>query len=274
MRKRESRGLKQVVGSRKSEARDNTGGGRKARRGTAIAGTVGSALLPLISCILLFSCVNQAFSQSRLELGTKLFETNGNSSSMESTSETGGRKSPTLAAIASFAIPGLGELYAGRYDIGKYSTIAEISLWAIYTGVELYSNQVRNDAISYAQVYAGADVSGKSSQFFVDMGNFLNTNDYNVKKIHDGYYGLIYSGPSYQWQWASDADRARFKNLRIKADTYLNYGRYTLAAIFLNHLVSAIDAARLVANLNASAETSLGNSPNTEGVYLKLAASF
>lgn len=222
--------------------------------------------------ILLLSSAGSAFSQSRMELGSKLLDgVNGN---VLSEQQIPGRKSPALAAFASFVIPGLGELYAGKYDIGKYSTIAEVSLWAIYTGIEVYSNQVRNDAITYAMVNSGADVQGKPSQFFVDIGNFLNTEDYNIKKIHDGTYGLIYSGPSYQWQWQSDADRAKFKNMRVKADAYLNYGRYTLAVIFLNHLVSAIDAARLVDNLNASAESSLGNAPGTEGVYLKLAASF
>ena len=229
-------------------------------------------LAPLAVSILLLSSAGSAFSQSRLELGSRLLDgVNGN---VLSEPQIPGRKSPALAAFASFAIPGLGEMYAGKYDVGKYSTIAEVSLWAIYTGIEMYSNQVRNDAISYASVYSGADVLGKPSQFFVDIGNFLNTEDYNIKKIHDGTYGLIYSGASYQWQWQSDADRAKFKNMRVKADAYLNYGRYTLAVIFLNHLVSAIDAARLVDNLNASAESSLGNAPGTEGVYLKLAASF
>ncbi|MCL4539196.1 MAG: hypothetical protein M1378_06290 [Bacteroidetes bacterium] len=184
------------------------------------------------------------------------------------------RKSPALAALASFMVPGLGELYAGRYDVGKYSTIAEVSLWVFYTATQLYSNQVRNDAINYAKIYAGADVSGKSSQFFVNIGNFLNTQDYNIKKIHDGDYGNLYSSASYQWQWQSDAERGRFKALRIKADEYLNYGRYTAAVIILNHLVSAIDAARLTANFNASATSSLNNTPGTEGIYLNLAASF
>ncbi len=232
------------------------------------------SLLPVALTIsmLLLSGTGSAFSQSRLQLGSRLL--NGVNGNVLSEQNIPDRKSPALAAFASFVVPGLGELYAGKYDIGKYSTIAEVSLWAVYTGIEMYSNQVRNDAINYARVYSGADVQGKPSQFFVDIGNFLNTEDYNIKKIHDGTYGLIYSGASYQWQWQSDADRAKFKNMRVKADAYLNYGRYTLAVIFLNHLVSAIDAARLVANFNASAATSLDNSPQTQGIYLKLAAGF
>ncbi len=226
----------------------------------------------LIFTLFLVNSHNTAFSQTRLELASKLLENVHSVGFSEPIAVN--HKSPALAALASFVVPGLGELYAGRYDIGKYSTIAEVALWAFYTGVELYSNQVRNDAFNYARIYAGADVSGKSSQFFVDIGNFLNTQDYNVKKIHDGNYGALYSTSSYQWQWQSDADRARFKALRVKADEYLNYGRYTTAVIILNHLISAIDAARLTANFNASATTSLDNTPGTQGVYLNLATSF
>ena len=246
--------------------------------------------LPLASCLLLLLSVNISFSQTndfgristqpgadapqaqRLELGAKLFESSP--SAWRTDPVVIEHKSPALAALASLAVPGLGELYAGRYDVGKYSTIAEASLWIFYAAVEVYSNQVRNDAINYAAVYAGANVSGKPSQFFVDIGNFLNTEDYNIKKIHDGDYEKIYSLSSYQWQWQSDAERARFKDLRIKADNYLNIGRYTVAVIILNHLISAFDAARLAANFNASAATSLDNFPGTEGIYLKLAASF
>ncbi len=218
-----------------------------------------------------------AMCQSRLALRSQLISTSGGESFSDGPAPS--HKSPTLAAFASLAVPGLGELYAGRYDAGKYSTIAEVSLWVLYTGIELYSNQVRNDAINYAKIYASADVSGKPSQFFVDMGNFMNTQDFNTKKIHDvtdgSYgYGSIYYGSSYQWQWQSDADRAQFKSLRIKADTYLNFGRYTLAVIFLNHLFSAIHAGQLASRVNASAATSLANSPQTQGIYFKLAASF
>ncbi len=222
--------------------------------------------------LLLAGASNPVKCQSRLALQDKLVPVSGNLAFPDQLKPA--HKSPTLAAFASLMVPGLGELYAGRYDVGKFSTIAEVSLWVFYTGIELYSDQVRNDALNYARIYSGAQVAGKSDQFFVDIGNFLNTEDYNIKKIHDGYYGLIYSSPSYQWQWNSDADRSQFRSLRIKADTYLNYGRYTLAVIFLNHLLSAIDAGRLAAGVNASAATSLDNTPGTEGVYLKLAAPF
>jgi len=209
---------------------------------------------------------------TKLALSEKLFKSaDENFSDVQAMTK---KKSPGLAAFASLAVPGLGELYAGRYDAGKYSSIAEATLWVFYAAMEVYSNQVRTDAINYAGVYAGAQIAGKPDQYFVDIGNYLNTNDYNVGKIDQGENNLIYTSASYQWQWQSDADRSEFKRLRIKADEFLNYGRYTALVIIANHILSAFDAARLAAGVNASAATSLDGTPATSGVYLKVAASF
>ena len=224
----------------------------------------------------IFICNNPIFSQTRvntkLELAGRLFTNSDDTFSSDN--GTVKHKSPGLAVLASLAVPGLGELYVGRYDVGKYPTIAEVSLWVFYTIMEVHSDQVRSDAINYAKIYAGAQVSGKPDQFFVDVGNFSNTSDYNTQKIENGENNLIYSSSSYQWQWESDVDRTKFKNLRIEADQFLNYGRYTAAVILMNHLISAIDAARLAAGVNASAATSLDGTQRTSGVYLKLAADF
>jgi hypothetical protein len=246
--------------------------------------------LPCALCAVLitvFCGLNTSFSQTndfsnvrtKLDLGTKLIQGSHDSNSSDQKVEK--RKSPGLAVLASLMVPGLGELYAGRYDAGKYSTIAEVSLWVFYTILEVHSDQVRSDAINYARIYSGAQVSGKPDDFFVNIGNFPNTQDYNNQKIQNGNYDLIYNSSSYEWQWQSDADRAEFKSLRIEADQFLNYGRYTAAVIVLNHLLSAINAARLVAGVNASAATSFGDSPQplsqampSTGVYLKLSAGF
>lgn len=239
-----------------------------------------SCLLLLASIVLFGSVPSLAqekaitcSSSTSLELREKIL---GGPVSISADAPVVKRKSPALAGFASLAVPGLGELYAGRYDVGKYSTIAEVSLWAFYTAVELYSDQVRNDAISFAAIHAGTQVVGKPSQFFVDIGNFMNTSDYQSLHIENGDYGgaMKYQSSTYQWQWQSNEDRAKFKDLRIKADNYLNIGRYALAVIFLNHILSAVDAARLTSAFNASATTSLDNTPGTEGMYLKVEAGF
>jgi hypothetical protein len=249
-----------------------------------LAGIFGQRFLMLAVCSLLFlnttslAQTGNLPQYARSELREKLFsqvrQTGNSSQDFPDNQGIVRKKSPGLAAFASLVVPGLGELYAGRYDVGKYSTIAEVSLWIFYAATEIYSEQVRNDAINYAKIYSGAQVDGKPSQFFVDIGNFLNTNDYNILKIKEGQNALIYTSPSYQWQWQSDANRAEFKRLRIKADTFLNYGRYTAAVIIFNHIFSAFDAARLAVGVNASAATSLDGSDQSSGIYLKLSKSF
>ncbi len=263
---------------------------RQRSKGVAQKGYFGSRSYRFISWSMFLAILcgtSASFSQTNdfnsvgteLDLGTKLLQNSYDNSSSDL--RIAKRKSPGLAVLASLVVPGLGELYAGRYDVGKYSTITEVSLWVFYTVLEVHSDQVRSDAINYAKIYAGAQVSGKPDDFFVNIGNFLSTQDYNDQKIQGLNYDLIYNSSSYQWQWQSDADRAKFKSLRIEADQFLNYGRYTAAVIVLNHLVSAINAARLVAGVNASATSSLDETSQTlpqimpsTGVYLRLSAVF
>lgn len=238
----------------------------------------------LITVVTLLSVsLGEAEGQSRIDLFERLWygETSNifgkcyEDSLAGSHSNAGRWKSPVLAASISLVAPGLGELYSGRYDVGKYSTIAEVSLWIAYGAIEAYSNQVRQDAINYARIFAGAETNGKGNQFFVDIGNFLNTGEYNDKKIRDGEYQKVYSDPAYQWQWRTDADRQKFKSLRIKADQFLDYGRYTAAVIVFNHLFSALNAARIARNVNASVQSSIpGNPVMKNGVFLTLRAHF
>ncbi len=203
-------------------------------------GRIEPFLLLLVSCLLVLGGASASFSQTKgfSTFGTKLdLTTNLLKNPVENVSSdqvVAKRKSPSLAAFASLAVPGLGELYAGRYDAGKFSTIAEVSLWVLYTVMEVHSDQVRSDAINYARINAGAQVAGKPDVFFVNIGNYLNSRDYNEQQVQNGNYPSVYNPstmPSYQWQWQSDADRAKFKEMRIEADQFLNYGRYTAAVV-------------------------------------------
>jgi len=44
------------------------------------------------------------------------------------------KKSVVLAVVASLILPGMGELYAGSFESGKYNLIAEGGLWLTYSG--------------------------------------------------------------------------------------------------------------------------------------------
>jgi len=171
-----------------------------------------------------------------------------------------GRKAPGLAAVYSLAVPGMGELYAGDFSSGKYFLISEGVLWLTYAAFEVYGNDVRADARLYAVSYAGVNPAGKSDQFYVDVGNFLSTADYNDKKLRDRTPALVYDpAAGYGWQWGSDAERSTFRSLRVHSENMFNNKKFVGAAILVNHVASAINAARAAIAHNAALKDLLGD---------------
>ncbi len=155
-------------------------------------------------------------------------------------------KSVLKAVAYSLLLPGMGELYAGGFDSGKYFLIAESGLWLTFTSFELYGNWLQNDARKFAAGHSAASVDGKDDQFFVNIGNFNNVYDYNEKKLRDRDLGGLYdvSGPFF-WRWDSDQSRMKFRDLRVKSDNVINNVRFVVGAIIINHIASAVNAARI-----------------------------
>jgi hypothetical protein len=194
----------------------------------------------------------------------------------------GQEKSVFQSVVYSLVLPGMGELYAGGFESGRYFLIAESGLWLTFTSFELYGHWVQNDARSFAASHASALTEGKDDQFFVNIGNFDNVYQYNEKKLRDRDLGSVYdpNGPFY-WQWDSDASRARFKDLRVKSDNIFNNVRFVVAGIILNHIASAINAARIAVKKNKEIADSwqvqtgiLGSHFHPDGVVLTVRKSF
>lgn len=169
------------------------------------------------------------------------------------------RKSPALAALLSLAVPGLGEHYAGDFGGGKYFVVAEGALWLTYATFHVYGNSLRDDARAFAAIHAGFTPAGKDDQFYVDVGNFLNWEEHRDKRLQERAPERIYDrNAGYYWQWDSDPNRAAFREKRISAETVLNNRKFVVAAIVVNHIVSAINAARLAISHNNALWESLG----------------
>jgi len=196
---------------------------------------------------------------------------------------TSRQKSVFKAVVFSLLVPGLGELYSGEFGSGKYFLAAEAGLWVTFAGFQLYGHWLQDDAREYAALHSGAAIEGKNDQFFVNLGNFNSVYEYNEKKLRDRDLGGIYdpTGPFY-WNWDYETSRQYFRDLRVKSDNVLNNVRFVAAAIAVNHLASAINAARLVSKRNDEARTEtwriesnlLGRLPNVDGVMLTFRKSF
>jgi hypothetical protein len=154
----------------------------------------------------------------------------------------------------------MGELYAGGFSSGKYFLVSEGLLWLTYAAFEIYGNSVRDDARLFAVSNAGVSPAGKNDQFYVDVGNFLTVADYNDKKLRDRAPSLVYDpAAGYGWAWGSNAQRVTYRDLRVHSENMFNNQKFVGAAILINHVASAINAARAAISHNADVKDLLGD---------------
>jgi len=173
---------------------------------------------------------------------------------------TSNKKSPAKAVLYSLLIPGMGELYADRFDQGKYSLIAEGGLWLTYISFLQYGGWVRDDSRRFAASHAGADIAGKSDQFFVDVGNYKDTYEYNEEKLTDRSPERLYDvNAGYYWRWDTEESRRTFRVMRVSSERVFNNAKFVIGALIVNHIISAVNAARLTRLYNAQQEENLGS---------------
>ena len=190
----------------------------------------------------------------------------------------GSKKSPFLAVVFSIILPGAGELYTNRFDVGKYSFASEVGLWLLYSGMELHGYQIRNDGRSFARLHAGFNDESKTVDYYVAVSNFMNTYDYNDKKLRDRDSKSLYDPNSIMgWSWDNDTNRKKFRDMRVGADDVLNNTKFVAVAMIVNRIFSAINAARLTSNYNAELNLSvapIGYENKLDGFSLKFSTDF
>ena len=167
-------------------------------------------------------------------------------------------KSKGKAFLLSLVVPGLGEHYAQASHKTKYFLASEALLWLSYGGFVTYKDWKEEDYRTYAASHAQVDLDGKSSSYFIDVGNYDNIDDYNAEQLRNRnlpkYY---YDTETYYWNWENEAHRQKFDDLRIAADTAHNRSQFVIGAIIANHLISAIDAVWSVYKFNKTSQANI-----------------
>ncbi len=194
-----------------------------------------------------------------------------------------GRKSVILAIVSSLVVPGVGELYAGNFETGRYHLAADAALWLGYAGFQYTALWIKDDARVYGTEHAGADFTGKDDQFIVNVSNYPSVDAYNAAKSRNREYDMLYVSPAYVWNWQTDAQRQHFRDLRVRSDEAKNNAKFVTAALVVNRVISAFSAGRAAARFNesldAQSSVSLGVSPSqgpagADGLTLHVVAVF
>jgi TM2 domain-containing membrane protein YozV len=172
------------------------------------------------------------------------------------------KKNVGLAVIYSLLLPGMGEMYAGRYETGKYFTIAEGVLLVTLLSFDRAGAWLRDDARRFAVQHAQLNGTSQSDQFYIDIGNDSSVYAFNERILRSRDVSRIYdtdpASPSY-WRWETDQQRATYRSIRVSSDRWFNNTRFVVAAIGANHIISAINAARSVISHNKDFDGALGS---------------
>ncbi|MCI0449442.1 MAG: hypothetical protein L0Y79_06615 [Chlorobi bacterium] len=155
------------------------------------------------------------------------------------------KKSPGLAFIYGLLIPGMGHVYADRFETGKYFMISEAAIWLTYAAFSIYGNWLIDDAYDYAVLHAGISLGDKDrdDNFFVDIANYNSVDEYNDEKLRFGEYDKLYFPElGYGFYWDSEENRRIYREDKIAGDRTLNDRLFVVGAVLINHLISGISA--------------------------------
>jgi hypothetical protein len=179
------------------------------------------------------------------------------------------KKSPGLAFIYGLLIPGMGHVYADRFETGKYFMISEAAIWLTYAAFTIYGNWLIDDAYDYAVLHAGISLNGKDrdDNFFVDIANYNNVDEYNDEKLRFGEYDKLYFPEhGYGFYWDSEDNRRIYREDKIAGDRTLNDRLFVVGAVLINHLVSGISAVFAANSYNSELKKSSGGFSLKAGV--------
>jgi hypothetical protein len=162
--------------------------------------------------------------------------------------------SVTKATLFSFVLPGAGQWYAGERNRAGIFLASEGIAWAAYGYFETVGAIKRSDYETYARVNAGIDPTGKDDDFYRILSFYDSREEYNSAGRIIDPSRPYYSDVSYwDWQWSSAAALEAYRSLRNQKSEAFNRSKFTLGALVLNRLVSAVDAWRTAKSVNRRA---------------------
>ncbi|HCI15769.1 MAG TPA: hypothetical protein DE027_02955 [Candidatus Marinimicrobia bacterium] len=145
--------------------------------------------------------------------------------------------------LQSALLPGWGQKSLNYSDRSRVFTYVESGLVLSIIGSTTYANILKKNYIAYAVAHAAVSSSGKSHEYWVDIGNFSTIEDYNDEHLRNREMDDIYEvSPQWGWVWDSDSHRDFFEQKRILSDQMKQVASFGVGAMILNHMVSAIDA--------------------------------
>lgn len=185
-------------------------------------------------------------------------------------SETGETStlSPLAAGALSALIPGAGQLAQGSQRGWVYLGVEVASLFSVWA-LRAAGDRAERDS----EIFAGNPGDAASRWAWDRYDNVSDCGEglgptgnveqeredlQNLYQFSRGdYFDEIGDRDIYACGWVSQADRAEFQSLRDSSNDLFRSARAMVTVVFLNHIVSAVDAAKSASNRRHAREQAL-----------------
>lgn len=168
-------------------------------------------------------------------------------------------KSPRKALGLSILLPGLGHRYAQSGSWKGAATafaLADVGFWVGLFGAQWRHDQTVQSYETLAAGRASAQIEGKDRRFFLNMALFYSSQEYLDTQLRNRAWDQIdyVSDPSFQWQWSSDEDLQKYRELRDEADSWGRRRALFISALVANRLIAGLTSIRAANRANQALE--------------------
>jgi len=173
------------------------------------------------------------------------------------------RKSTKKAFFLSLLVPGSGEYYVEKKGYAKGFITAEAMIWSAALFNKYQGDMWRRDYISYAAQQAGSNSARTDDFYYQNVYEWPNSYWYNEDQWRQARELYPYDPAAQQiyvadklyssddaWEWKDYDQWYYYRGLRVKSRNALHRISYSFGASILNHLLSAVNAARLAKRFN------------------------
>ena len=173
------------------------------------------------------------------------------------------KKSARKAFFLSLLVPGSGEYYVGNKKYTKGFVAAEAVIWSAALFNKYKGDMWRRDYIAYAAQQAGSNPGRTDDFYYQNVYEWPNSYWYNEDQWRQAIALYPYDPAAQQayvadklysaedsWEWNDEGQWNYYKGLRVKSRNALHRISYSVGASLLNHMLSAINAARLAKRFN------------------------
>ena len=175
---------------------------------------------------------------------------------------------PAGAGLRSLLIPGWGQLATGHKTQAAVFFGLEVATWTSYATFRRQGALRRDSYFDTARLFAGIDLADVPESYRKLLGQYRSSDVYNQYVVlREAAY--FYEDPTERaqyiasrsipdanaWSWGDSYDEfLRYKEQRRSSEHAFKNAQYTLGFAIINHVVSAIAAARTASHHPAESE--------------------